>query len=132
MKFSVSNIGVEIGPDQRNVIKLDIAAEALVNALVMEYPIGMQLAVEGSPRFDSKEDAIYLEQVNLIDASIDTGGYKVGVNALNQETMAIINQFLKANPVYKLDTSNAKMALLSNIPLDLRITQGRLLLSPSL
>lgn len=132
MTFTVDNIDVQIGPDQRNVIQLDIAAQTLVSALVIEYPIDMQLAVEGSPRFDSAEDAVYLDQVKLINASIDAGGYKGNITPLSGQTMAVVNQFLKENPVYTLDKSDPKLALLSNIPLNLVISEGQLRLTPTL
>ncbi len=130
--FSVDNIDVEIGPEQRNVISLSIDAQALVSAFVIDYPIDMALIVEGRPRYDSAQDAIFLEEVNLINASADAGGYKGNIKTLNSQTMTIINQFLKDNPVYRLDKSDPRMALLSNIPLDLVISQGKLQLSPQL
>jgi len=44
--------------------------------------------------------------------------------------MQVINTFLAVNPVYKLDTSIPKVALLSKLPLTMKVVEGAIKLIP--
>ena len=46
--------------------------------------------------------------------------------------MEVMNAFLAVNPVYKLNMNDPKMALLSNLPLDLKVVEGAIKLVPRL
>jgi len=45
-------------------------------------------------------------------------------------TSLLINGYLVSNPVYKLDTTNKTVNLLSSIPITLSVEQGKLALRP--
>ncbi len=132
VNFSVENVDVKIGPDNRQVIALNLEAKANVSAFVINYPVYMQLNVEGSPYFNSNEDAIYLKDVNLKSASVDAGAYKGSLSALNKEALKIVNDYLDENPIYTLDKSDPTQSLLSKIPLDLKIQENSIKLTPML
>ena len=51
---------------------------------------------------------------------------------LDNEAMDLMNAFLAVNPVYKLNMNDPKMALLSNLPLDLKVVEGAIKLVPRL
>ena len=46
--------------------------------------------------------------------------------------MQVINGFLAVNPVYKLNMNDPKVALLSKLPLDMKVSQGEIILVPRL
>jgi len=46
--------------------------------------------------------------------------------------MDIINRFLAVNPVYELNMNDPKMALLSKLPLDMKVVAGAIKLVPRL
>ena len=130
--FEVNSLQVNIGPDKREVVVLGFDSNAKINALLFEYPVRLALQIEGSPFYDSSKKAIFLRDIRLLDSSIDAGGFKGNLSLLNGEAMSVINNFLAANPVYKLDTSNPRVALLSKIPLNMKIREGKIELIPSL
>lgn len=132
VKFTVEDAVVLIGPNGRNIIALDLKAIANVSVLFIEYPIRMGLQVEGKPYYDSKQNAIFLKQVDMINANIDAGGYKGDLGVLNNEAMKILSDYLGDNPVYTLDKSDPAQALISSIPLNLQIDNGELRLVPTL
>ena len=131
IEFGMDELDVNIGPDQREVISLGMSGEARISAFVISYPIKLNFKVEGSPYYDSDKKAVFVQDVRLIDASIDAGAYKGNLRPLNAQVMQILNDFLAKNPVYKLDTSNPTQRLLSTIPLNLEIQEGRLSLVPA-
>lgn len=132
VKFDVNDLKVDIGPDNRDVVMLGINSSAEINAFAFTYPVGLTLQIEGSPYYDSEKKAIFLRNISLLDSSIDAGGFKGNLNALNNEAMSIINAFLAKNPVYTLDTKDPKLALLSKLPLDLKVLNGAIKIVPRL
>jgi hypothetical protein len=94
--------------------------------------VRLKLQVEGSPFYDSEKKAVFLRNVTLLDSTIDAGGFKGNLGVLNSEAMNIINGFLAVNPVYKLNMNDPKMALLSKLPLNIKVVEGAIKLIPSL
>ena len=46
--------------------------------------------------------------------------------------MDVINAFLETNPVYELNVNDPKIALLSKLPLDMKVVEGAIQLIPRL
>lgn len=132
VQFDVNDINVNIGPDSRDVIALGFDASAEVDALLVKYPLRLALQIEGSPFYDSETKAIFLRNVKLLDSSIDAGGFKGNLSLLNNETMNLINAFLAVNPVYRLNTSDPTIGMLSRLPLNIQVVQGAVRLVPNL
>ncbi|MGO2011891.1 MAG: DUF1439 domain-containing protein [Pseudoalteromonas sp.] len=132
VQFDVNDLSVNVGPDNRDVVVLGADSSAVINALALEYPVRLKLQIEGSPFYDSEKNAVFLRNVKLLDSSVDTGGFKGNLGVLNDEALQIINGFLAVNPVYKLNTDDPKIALLSKLPLDMKIQEGVIKLVPKI
>jgi hypothetical protein len=94
--------------------------------------VRLKLQIQGTPFYDSEKKAVFLRNVKLLDSSIDAGGFKGNLEVLDNEAMDVMNAFLAVNPVYKLNMNDPKMALLSNLPLDLKVVEGAIKLVPRL
>ena len=132
VKFDVNKVSVDIGPENRDVIALGLNTSAEVNAFVVKYPVALALQVEGAPYYDSSQKAIFLRDVKLLDSTIDAGGFSGNLNMLSNEALNIINAYLAVNPVYTLNTNDPKMALISKLPLDIKIINGAIKVVPQL
>ncbi|WP_395338463.1 DUF1439 domain-containing protein [Ningiella sp. W23] len=132
VEFNVNDINAQIGPDGRDVIQLSLDSGAQINALMLKYSVGLMLEVEGSPEYNSQEKAIYLRNVRLLDSRISAGSYKGNLNLLDKQAMNVVNAFLDNNPVYKLDMSDPKVAMIAKLPLDMKVSQGAITVVPSL
>jgi hypothetical protein len=132
VELGVDNIQVNIGPDKRDVVMLGVDASAGISALVFDYTARLSLKVEGTPQYDSKEKAIFLRDIKLLDSTIDAGGYKGNLGVLDNNVMGILNAYLASNPVYRLDQTNSRVAMISKLPLDLVISEGALRVVPKL
>ena len=75
---------------------------------------------------------MFLRNVKLLDSSVDAGGFKGNLAALDNEAMEVINAFLALNPVYTLNMDDPKMMLLSKLPLDMKVVEGAIKLVPRL
>lgn len=130
VQFDVNDLSVNVGPDNRDVIVLGADSSAVVNAFALKYPVRLKLQLEGAPFYDSEKKAVFLRNVKLLDSSVDAGGFKGNLGLLNDEALQVINGFLAVNPVYTLNTNDPKVALLSNLPLDMKVVEGAIKLVP--
>lgn len=130
--LNVNNLKVNIGPDNRDVVELGVDSGAEIEVFSFKYPVRLKLQVEGSPFYDSNKKAVFLRNVKLLDSSVDAGGFSGNLGLLNNEAMNVINAFLATNPVYKLDMNNPTTALLSALPLDMKVDMGAIKLVPRL
>jgi hypothetical protein len=130
VEFNVNDLSVNIGPENRDVVVLGADSIANINAFALKYPVRLKLQIESSPFYDSEKKAVFLRNVNLLNSSVDAGGYQGNLAALDEQAMEIINRFLAVNPVYKLNMSDPKIALLSKLPLDMQVVNGAIKLVP--
>lgn len=132
VQFNVNDLSVNIGPDNRDTIALGVDSSVEINALAFKYPARLRLQIEGSPFYDSEKKAIFIRDIKLLDSSIDAAGFKGNLGSLDSEAMNILNAFLAVNPVYTLDVNDPKMALLSKLPLNIKVLEGAVRLIPSI
>ena len=132
VQFDVNDLSVNIGPDNRDVVALGVDSSAEVKVFTFKYPVSLKLQIEGSPFYDSEKKAVFLRNIKLLDSSIDAGGFSGDLGVLNNEAMDLINAFLETNPVYKLNMNDPKIALLSRLPLDMKVVEGAIKLIPRL
>ncbi|MBQ4799373.1 DUF1439 domain-containing protein [Pseudoalteromonas sp. MMG006] len=132
VQFDVNDLSVNIGPDNRDVVVLGADSSAEINAFALKYPVRLQLQIEGSPFYDSEKKAVFLRNVKLLDSSVDAGGFKGNLAALDSQAMEVINAFLAVNPVYTLNMDDPKIMLLSKLPLDMKVAEGAIKLVPRL
>ncbi|HSG50756.1 MAG TPA: DUF1439 domain-containing protein, partial [Rheinheimera sp.] len=82
------------------------------------------------PYYDGAAKAIYLRSVKLLSSSIEAAGYRGNLAPVTNEMLQLINGYLANNPVYKLDMNNPTVKLLSAVPLNMSVLDGRLSFSP--
>ncbi|MBJ2129738.1 DUF1439 domain-containing protein [Alteromonas sp. IB21] len=128
--LDVEDMTATIGPDGRDVVQLGAIATARVSAFGLNYPAKVSLSLEGTPYYDSEEKAIFVRSLSLLDSTIDAGGFKGNLAPVSGEFMQLINGYLSTNPVYRLDSTNKAVSLLSTVPLQLSVENGQLALRP--
>lgn len=128
--LDVEDMTATIGPDDRDVVQLGAIATARVSAFGLNYPAKVSLSLEGTPYYDSEEKAIFVRSLSLLDSTIDAGGFKGNLAPVSGEFMQLINGYLSTNPVYRLDSTNKAVSLLSAVPLQLSVENGQLALRP--
>ena len=131
LRLQVDKMKVDIGPENSDLVRLDTSASAVLSLFGLSYPATMNLQVEAAPYYDAKQQAVFLRSVNLLSSSIDAAGYRGNLKPVNNELLQLINSFLAENPVYRLDTTNPTLKLLSQVPLNMAVLNGSLRFSPS-
>ena len=128
--LDVEDMTATIGPDGRDVVQLGAIATARVSAFGLNYPAKVSLSLEGTPYYDSEEKAIFVRSLSLLDSTMAAGGFKGNLAPVSGEFMQLINGYLSTNPVYRLDSTNKAVSLLSAVPLQLSVENGQLALRP--
>lgn len=130
LSLAVKDMTVNIGPENRDVVQLGTRAIADITVLGFSYSATLNLRLEGTPFYDSQQKAIFIRSLALRESSVEAGGYKGDLAPISDEVMSLVNTYLSSNPVYKMDTTNDAVRLLTSIPLDLTVAQGKLVLQP--
>jgi len=124
--LSLSNADITLGPDGRDVAVIDLSGQVSLNALVMNLPVDIMLKVEGAPVYDSKEKAIYLRRLQLLDSRIESSFFKGDLKPVTDSVMAVVARMLETMPVYRLDESSSTQRMFGMVPLDIRVAPGRI------
>ena len=124
--LSLSNADITLGPDGRDVAVIDLSGQVSLNALVMKLPVDIMLKVEGAPVYDSKEKAIYLRRLQLLDSRIESSFFKGDLKPVTDNVMQIVSQMLETMPVYRLDQTSSTQRMFGMVPLDIRVAPGRI------
>lgn len=130
LKMQVESMQVQIGPDNSDLVRVNTAATAALSLFGLSYPANMQLQVEGVPYYDATQQAVFLRSVKLLDSSIEASGYRGNLAPVSNELLQLVNGYLANNPVYKLDTTNPTVKLLTAVPLNMAVQNGRISFTP--
>ncbi|MBZ9613246.1 DUF1439 domain-containing protein [Rheinheimera maricola] len=131
LNMKVDTMQVDIGPDNSDRVRVNTGATATLSLFGLSYPATLQLDVEGVPYYDGTEQAVYLRSVKLLDSSIEASGYRGNLAPVSNELLQLVNGYLANNPVYKLDTTNPTVKLLTAVPLNMAVQNGRISFTPA-
>jgi hypothetical protein len=131
LSIGLQEVKVRLGPEGRDVAVLDVAGEAALEGGVARLPVALRLQVEGAPVYDSRDKAVYLRRLRLLDSRIDSPWFTGDLAPAAQGMMGVLAQFLDNVPVYRLDESDWRQRALGMVPLDLRVEAGRLVFVPA-
>ncbi len=131
LKMAVDSMAVQIGPDNSDVVRINTAASASLSLFGLTYPASLQLQVEGVPFYDAEQQAVFVRSVKLLDSSVEAAGYRGNLTPVSNELLQLVNQFLATNPVYRLDSSEPAVKILTALPINMAVQQGRIAFLPA-
>ncbi|MCH8500663.1 MAG: DUF1439 domain-containing protein [Aliidiomarina sp.] len=128
--LKVESLQAKIGPDGSDLVELSGAFKLEISLLGFEYPVALQMTVSGAPQYNSQEKAIFVRRLNIINSSVDAGGYRGSLDSLDQQVLALIDDFLAEQPVYRLNPDEPIQRALMQIPVNMAVEEGVIRLSP--
>lgn len=126
LSFKLQDIGIEIGPDGRDVLVLELDLEAALNAFLMKVPANLYLKVEGEPFYNGEEKAIYIKRMALLDSRLKSSFMNVEIDPIAKQAFGMVAQMLEHMPVYRLDGNNLAEQMLMTAPLNIKVVPGRI------
>ena len=76
--------------------------------------------------YDSKEKAVYIRRLQLLDSSVESPFFKGDLKPVTDTVMRAVAQLLETVPVYRLDESDYRQRMFGMVPMDIRVAPGRL------
>lgn len=122
--LEVKQLNLEVGPDETDLVRLHSAFTLTISGLGMSYPIGIEMSVEGSPYYNHEQHAVYVRNLDILNASIDAGGYRGSVGFLNREVKEILDELMAETPVYRLSEDNPRHRMLMRVPISMQVESG--------
>lgn len=126
LSLSLDGANVTLGPDGRDVAVIDLKGQVALKVLMAKLPVDIALKVEGAPVYDSKEKAIFIRRVKLLESSVDSSFFKGDLGPVTDKVMGVVAQMLETIPVYRLDETNMAQKMFGMLPTDVRVAPGRL------
>jgi len=127
LQFQVNHLQAQIAPDGQPLIELQWQAQlALLN-----IPMQLALTLRAEPYFDQQRQAVYLRQFQLVSSELSAGRWQGKLKPLNRELSQLLQKLLAEQPVYRLDPQKWSHKALLNMPLAIRLSPGKLQLSPA-
>ncbi len=131
LKLQVNQLDVQIAPQGRPEVQLELDTGALVQLAVLQLPVQLKLALSAEPYFDQQRQAVYLRGFQLRHSEMEAGGLQGKLRPMSAEVAKLFQQQLARMPLYKLDPNKLSHRMLLNMPLQLQLTQGQISLSPA-
>lgn len=131
LSLELNDIDIAVGPDNRDVVQLALEGKIAINAVLMELPVDVSVSIEGAPVYISKDNAIYIRRLKLLDSSVDSMFFKGNSKLVTDNVMGVLAKLLETVPVYRLDQSDFTQRVISTIPADIKVGKGKLIFVPS-
>jgi hypothetical protein len=126
LSLSFSTVDLDVGPDGRGVMVLDLGGEVALNAFLTKLPVDLRLKIEGAPVYDSSEKAVFIRRLKLLDSRIESPFLTQDLQPVVDTVMRVVAQLLETVPVYRLNEADLGPRLLSMMDLDVKVAPGRL------
>ena len=125
---------IVVGPEDRDVVVLDVTGQAALNAVLTKIPVDLKLKIEGAPVYSGKDKAVYIKRLNLVDSQVSSpflqGNAEKQIKPVVNMVMATLAKLLEDMPVYRLDENDPRQKLLSTMPVDIVVARGKLRIVP--
>ncbi|MBU2428064.1 MAG: DUF1439 domain-containing protein [Gammaproteobacteria bacterium] len=129
--LKVNSLQAQIAQDGQPLIQLQLNTEAQAKMALLQVPLQLALTLSAEPYFDQQRQAIYLRQFRVIQSELTAGRWQGKLKPLNRELEQLLQQLLAQQPVYRLDPNKLSHRALLNIPLTIKLSPGKLVLSPA-
>ncbi|MDX5297487.1 MAG: DUF1439 domain-containing protein [Gammaproteobacteria bacterium] len=131
LSLSVKQLDLAIGPDGRDVVVLDVTGSVGVNALMSRLPVDVVLKVEGAPVYSSRDKAVYIRRLQLLESRIDSPFFRGDFKPVTENVMRVLGQMLETVPVYRLNEADARQQWIGRMPVDVKVGPGKLVFVPA-
>ena len=134
LSVELDSAHIQVGPEDRDVIVLDVTGQAAFNAVLTKIPVDLTLKIEGAPVYSGKDKAVYIKRLHLIDSQMKSpflqGDAERQIKPVVNMVMATLTKLLEDMPVYRLDESDPRQRLLATMPVDIVVGRGKLRIVP--
>lgn len=130
MRLELERARVRIGPEGREVVQVDFAGRATLDAILTRIPVDISFMVEGLPYFDGEKQAVFLKNLSLQETRVDSSMGSMDLQPFAGAITQVASRFLDNYPVYELDQADLGQRLFGMMNMNIKVEEGRLTLVP--
>lgn len=130
LHLAVTSLQSRIAPAGRPEVELSLQLDGQLQALVA-VPLQWQLTFSAEPYFDQERQAVLIHNLQIRQSQLNAGGWQGRLKPLSAGLAQQLEQLLLSYPLYQLDPNNWQHRLLLNMPLQIQIQPGELVLTPA-
>lgn len=131
LDYKLSNLVTSIGHTEEKVVNISGIVDSLLEVNGKEYQIKLQLNMDTLPYYNAEKGALYLKNVHLKNWSAVPEKYQdelqMFLPMIADGLAGVLNQY----PVYTLDETKTKEALIKKFGKQIVVEKGRLRLEVS-
>ena len=112
-------------------VHVQLQSQLNIRLGLVELPFGVTLGLMASPVYDDAVHGVRLQNFQLLHADVQAAGYAGRMKPVSKALQQQLAQWLEQQPVFVLDERKATQRVLMTMPLQLRLDNDRLVLSPA-
>lgn len=132
LDYHLYDISTLIGQTEEKRVEIQGVVDGIIKIRHKQYDAKIKLNIDTIPYYDPEQAALYLKESRLVHWEITPIKYQKEVQHFIPLLADGINQLLNKTPVYKLDASNAKEALIKKFGQRIVVEKGELRLEAAL
>lgn len=129
--YQLNDLHTKIGQQNSERIEIEGSLNGLFQFGKQKIPAKLNLAIDTIPYYNSDEGAVYLKQMRILRWSGEPSEYMEKMQTIMPFLNKSIAALLETIPVYKLDDSNMRDALIKKFAKGIRVEKGQLSLETS-
>lgn len=132
LDYQLSNLQTKIGHTPEKRVEITGLIQGLLKAKGKKYDANVQLNLNTVPYFDSEKGAVYLKDIRLLSWQATPNKYQDELQMFLPILFDGVANILNNTPVYTLDTTKTKEALIKKFGQAIIIEKGELRLETKL
>ena len=127
--ITLKDMQAKIGRAEPNQVILNGTADLNLSTLVGQEHADVALSLAARPSFDSETDAIYLREMQLLNATVTPQSLEKSTKVLMPYLKNSLQLFFNQTPVYVLDSNRSKEeALVRQLAKGIEIKPGKIII----
>ncbi|MBR9728695.1 DUF1439 domain-containing protein [Shewanella intestini] len=127
LAITLNDMNVSLG-DKPDTISLSAVADIKVTNPLFPLKAGLIATFEAKPWYDKNTKAIYLKQLQLLNVKAEPEELQEHLAVVIPPLMTFIRGYLESKPVYILDESDSRQALMAKLATEIKVEKGKIVI----
>lgn len=125
MEMHITDIKVTLG-EKPDTMGVSATTHVTINNPLKPLNAQLYAKFEAKPWYDVEKHSVYLHQLKLVELTSDNKKIEKLIKPLSPQLMDYLTQFLSTQPVYVLDTSDTKQAIIAKMTKRIEVKPGEI------
>lgn len=132
LDYQLSDIATQIGQTEEKRVDVTGTVDGVLKLKNKQYDVKLHLNVDTQPYYDAEKGAVFLKEIRLKNWTISPEKYQSEVQPFVSPLAQGLAYFLNNTPVYTLDETKTKEALVKKFGKNIVVEKGKIRLDTAL